>query len=151
MNKRTERADGTVRTGLAALFAQPVAAAAFLVNALLVAGILFMIVTLIGEWDNPKLWIFAGVVLACPALNLAGLYAWPGAAVRILAIFCNSASLVLWGGMIVLMMVWPLGSKPRGMDLVVLLGSWAVLALTECVLIRQVVRYGKQRRAAGGK
>ena len=110
--------------------------AAIALNAMLLAGIVYKFVD--DPPVNPRGWIWLALFLACPMINLLGL---SGVIRRIftpIAAFFNGVGILVWGGLIALMMVWPLGNKPKGIDVLVLLGSLLVLVLTEVVLVRMV-------------
>ncbi len=107
--------------------------AAIALNVLLLAGILYKF------FDDPPVnqrgWIWLAIFLGCPTINLLGLSRAIGRIFTVIAALFNGAGILVWGGLIALMMVWPLGNKPKGMDLVILIGSWLVLILTEVVLV----------------
>ena len=107
--------------------------AAIALNVLLLAGILYKFI------DDPPVnqrgWIWLAIFLGCPTINLLGLSRVIGRIFTVIAALLNGAGILVWGGLVALMMVWPLGNKPKGMDLVILIGSWLVLILTEVFLV----------------
>ncbi len=75
-----------------------------------------------------------GYLVLC-VIGLTGLFGRLFAAVA--AVFTGMAVLV-WGGLIALMIVWPMGNKPEGLELAFLAGSWLVLVFTGGVLVYMV-------------
>jgi len=114
--------------------ARPVRLATIALNALLLAGIAYNFV------DDPPVnergWIGLALFLGCPTMNLLGLSVVLSRTFTVVAAFFNGAGILVWGGLIALMMVWPMGNKPKGIEVVILTGSWLVLILTEVVLVR---------------
>jgi hypothetical protein len=86
-------------------------------------------------------WVWLAVFMGCPAINLLGLLGIVHRLFIVLATFTNAAAVLVWGGLIGLMMVWPMGNKPKGIEAVVLIGSWLFLVLTEVVLVRMAVAH----------
>ncbi len=113
---------------------RPERAATIALNALLLGGIIYKFV------DDPPVnergWIWLALFLGCPAMNLLGLSGAIHRTFTLVAAFINGAGVLVWGVLIALMMVWPMGNKPKGIEVVVLIGSWLVLVLTEVVLVR---------------
>ena len=110
--------------------------AAIALNVLLLACIVYKFV------DDPPVnqrgWIWLALFLGCPTINFLGLSRVIGRIFTVIAALFNGAGVLVWGGLIALMMVWPLGSKPKGIDVVILIASWLVLILTEVILVRMV-------------
>ncbi len=114
--------------------ARPARVATAALNVLLLAGIAYKFV------DDPPVnergWIWLALFLGCPAMNVLGLSGVFSRTSTVIAAFFNGAGILVWGGLIALMMVWPMGNRPKGVEVVVLTGSWLVLVLTEVVLVR---------------
>ncbi len=113
---------------------RPVRVATIALNLLLLTGIAYKF---LGDPPvNERGWIWLALFLGCPAMNLLGLSGAIGRTFAVVAAFFNGAGILVWGGLIALMMVWPMGNKPKGIEVVILIGSWLVLVLTEVVLAR---------------
>lgn len=113
---------------------RPARVMAIILNVLLLAGIVYKVIN-----DAPvdqRGWIWLAIFLGCPTVNLLGLSGVVNRIFTVIATIFNCAAILVWGGLIALMMVWPLGNKPKGIEVVVLVGSWLVLILTEVVLVR---------------
>lgn len=112
----------------------PTRIAAIVLNALVVVGILY------NAGNDPPVnqrgWVWLAIFVGCPIVNLLGLSRITGRVFTFITAIFNGVIILGWGGLIALMMVWPLGNKPKGIDLLVLLASWLILVLTEIVLVR---------------
>ena len=86
-------------------------------------------------------WIWLAVFMGCPIINLLGLSGIVHRLFTVLAAITNAAAVLAWGGLIGLMMVWLMGNIPKGIEAVVLIGSWMFLVLTEVVLWRMAATH----------
>ena len=85
---------------------------------------------------NLRGWAWFAFFVGCPFVNLFGLSRITGRLLTFVIAVFNGVVTLWWGGLIALMMVWPLGSKPKGIDLLLLIASWLILVLTEVILLR---------------
>ncbi len=113
--------------------------AAIIANGLLTIGIVHKFINEARDFGNPRAWLWLAVIIGCPLLNLIGLFKIWVRVTPVLAAVYNGCAICVWGFLIFLMMVWPMGAKPKGLDLVILPTSWLILLLTEAVLIRLII------------
>ncbi len=112
---------------------------AMTMNALLVVGIIYKFIDDSADINNLRAVIWLAILLGCPVLNLLGLFKRWGSVTKYLAAIYNGIAFLFWTFLILLMMVWPMGSKPKGLDLVAISVSWIILIFTEVVLIRMII------------
>ena len=83
------------------------------------------------EFDNTNSWIFITLAMAAPLINVTGLLRKPGFMKPLIALIVNTLTLSFFSFIILLVMIWPMGSKPRGAELVYVLSLYAALLITE--------------------
>ena len=118
---------------------------AIIMNGLLIIGIFYKFIDDSADFDNLRAVIWLAILLGCPVANLLGLFKLWGRVTKILAVIYNGISIFIWTFFILLMMIWPMGSKPKGLALLVISMSWLILILTEVVLVRMI----RQRKTTG--
>lgn len=109
---------------------------ALLLNLLLFAFFAYAVYTSMPSDMRGWLWVVA--IFCFLLLNGLGLFALAGRLFAVMATLSNGVMIIGWGGMIALMMVWPMGNTPEGFELLGLLASWLALVVTEVALIRGV-------------
>lgn len=88
------------------------------------------------EIDNINSWVFIIVAMATPLINISGLLRKPKAMKPLIALVFNTIVLSLFSFIILLVMIWPMGSKPHGTELVYIFSLYLALLFTElsCIL-----------------
>jgi hypothetical protein len=112
---------------------------ATIMNGLLIVGIVYKFIDDSADLDNLRAVIWLAILLGCPVVNLLGLFKIWSRVTKFLAVIYNGISIFIWTFFIFLMMVWPMGSKPKGLALLAISISWLFLILTEVVLIRMII------------
>ena len=105
-------------------------AATITMNALLVIGVVYKFIADAPDHGDIRTWLWLGIIVSCPVLNILGLLQWRRRLLGILAAAYNGIAVCVWAFFIFLMMVWPMGNKPKGLELVIILASLALMALT---------------------
>ena len=90
------------------------------------------------EFDNINSWIFITLAMAAPLINISSLLRKPGFMKPLIALIVNSLTLSFFSFIILLVMIWPMGSKPRGAELVYIFSLYAALLVTELSCILEV-------------
>ena len=109
-------------------------------NAIIVVVVLRFVLDDPPGTDDIKSWAMIALAVGSPLLNLFALSTRPGILRSFAALTANTAVLGLFGLTIFLMLVWPLGSKPRGTDLFCMLSAYAAVLVTEGALVSKARR-----------
>jgi hypothetical protein len=105
--------------------------AAVILNFGIIAFILGLAVRESLEFDNLNSWVFIAVAMATPLVNISGLLGKPKAMKSLAALIVNTLVLLSFSLIILLVMIWPMGSKPRGAELVYIFSLYSALLFTE--------------------
>ena len=96
------------------------------------------------ELDNINTYIFIILALVTPLINISGLLGKPAFIKPLMALVVNTVVLAIYSFIILLVMIWPMGSKPRGAELVYVSSLYAALLITELALIIRKRDAGKE-------
>ena len=83
------------------------------------------------EFDNINPYVFIAVAMVTPLLNISGLLGKPDFMKPLIALAVNTLVLAIFSFIILLVMIWPMGSKPRGAELVYIFSLYSALLFTE--------------------
>jgi hypothetical protein len=74
--------------------------------------------------------------MATPLVNISGLLRRPKFMKPLIALIVNTLTLSIFSFIILLVIVWPMGSKPRGAELIYIFSLYSALLFTEvsCIL-----------------
>ncbi len=109
--------------------------AAVILNFGIIAFILGLAVRGSLEFDNLNSWVFIAVAMATPLVNISGLLGKPEAMKPWAALIVNTLVLLIFSMIILLVMIWPMGSKPRGAELVYIFSVYSAFLFTEVSLL----------------
>ena len=98
------------------------------------------------EFDNINSWVFITAAMVTPLVNISGLLGKPEFMKPLIALIVNTLVLSIFSFIILLVMIWPMGSKPHGAELVYIFSLYSALLLTELAHILEI----KKRRIRGG-
>ena len=90
------------------------------------------------ELDNINSYILIAIAMVTPLVNISGLFGKPAFVKPVLALGVNTLVLVIYSFIILLVMIWPMGSKPRGAELVYIFSLYSVLLFTETAHILRI-------------
>jgi hypothetical protein len=83
------------------------------------------------EFDNIHSWVFITAAMATPLINISGLLRKPKVIKPLTALIVNTLVLSIFSFIILFVMIWPMGSKPRGAELVYIVSLYSALLFTE--------------------
>lgn len=83
------------------------------------------------ELDNINLYVFIIVAMLTPLVNISGLRGKPAFIKPVIALVVNTLVLVIFSLIILLVIIWPMGSKPHGMEIVYIFSLYSALLVTE--------------------
>jgi hypothetical protein len=83
------------------------------------------------KMDNINSWIFVAVAMVTPLTNISCLIGKPGFISPLVALIINSLVLGIFSFIILFVMIWPMGSKPRGTELAYIFSLYSIFLFTE--------------------
>ncbi len=107
---------------------------AIILNVGIVAFICGLIINEDLEMDNVNTWFFIIITMATPVMNLIAL-SGKLKIMPILSLVVNTLVLLLATLVIFLVVIWPMGSKPHGLELIYILSLYSALLFSEVALI----------------
>jgi len=115
-----------------------------IVAAILNIGIVALILSLVFyeslEFDNLNSWVFIAVAMITPLINISGLFGKPEFIKPLTVLIANTLVLAFFTPIILLVIIWPMGSKPRGSELIYVLSFYSALLFTESANILKMVK-----------
>ncbi|MFC1884687.1 hypothetical protein ACFL2O_07945 [Thermodesulfobacteriota bacterium] len=83
------------------------------------------------EFDNINSYVFIAVAMVTPLVNISALLGKPAFIKPLIALLVNTLVLTIFSFIILLVMIWPMGSKPHGMEIVYIFSLYSALLFTE--------------------
>jgi hypothetical protein len=90
------------------------------------------------EFDNINSWVFIAVAMVTPLVNISGLLGKPKFMKPLVALIVNTLVLAIFSFIILLVIIWPMGSKPHGAELVYIFSLYTALLFTELSYILEI-------------
>jgi len=106
-------------------------AVAIILNIGIIAFILGMAFHENLELDTINAWVFITAAMVIPLINISGLLGKPEFVKPLIALIANTLVLTVFSFIILLVVIWPLGSKPGGSELVYIISLYSALLFTE--------------------
>ena len=123
---------------------------AIILNIGIIAFILGMALHENLEFDNINSWAFITVAMVTPLVNISGLLGKPEFMKPLIALIVNTLVLAIFSFIILLVMIWPMGSKPHGSELVYIFSLYSALLFTELSHIFKIKKMRLHRGDKGG-
>ena len=123
---------------------------AVILNFGIIALILGMVLHEALELDNINTYVFMGAAMVTPLINILGLIGKPYVINPLIALAVNSLVLAVFTCIILLVVIWPMGSKPRGTEIGYIFSLYAALLVTEVSHILRIKITQKIRSVQGG-
>ena len=101
------------------------------------------------EFDNINSYVFITVAMVTPLVNISGLLGKPDSIKPMIALVVNTLVLAIFSLIILLVMIWPMGSKPRGAELVYIFSLYSALLFSELAHILRIMKRRIQRYDQG--
>lgn len=83
------------------------------------------------EFDTINSYVFIAVALVTPLLNISVFFGKPAFIKPMIAMVVNTLVLAIFSFIILLVMIWPMGSKPHGVEIVYIFSLYSALLFTE--------------------
>ncbi|MBN1291210.1 MAG: hypothetical protein JXB48_05155 [Candidatus Latescibacteria bacterium] len=111
---------------------------AILLNVTMFIGLVYLVIESNADIDNAQAVVWTGIALGFPLINIAGLVGIRKKISLIAAFITNTLVFLFYSFVLFLILVWPLGSKPKGNDVIIMWSSYIVIGLTELILIMNI-------------